>query len=69
MRQKGRVRKDVQQVRVMKERDGNILTSESGLKRLKSTLSMMNEENEREGRVEVVEIVEQEVEKICKNQV
>ena len=69
MRQKGRVRKDVQQVRVMKEKDGNILTSESGLKRLKSTLSMMNEENEREGRVEVVEIVEQEVEKICKNQV
>ncbi|KAK3510811.1 hypothetical protein QTP70_022735 [Hemibagrus guttatus] len=53
-RQRDRDGKDVQQVRVIRDRDGRVL---------------MNEENEREKRVEGMNSVEQKVDKIRKNEV
>ncbi|KAK3513743.1 hypothetical protein QTP70_028734, partial [Hemibagrus guttatus] len=57
-RQRDRDGKDVQQVRVIKDRDGRVLTSEESVQRRwkKYFEELMNEENEREKRVEGVEV-------------
>ncbi|KAK3521284.1 hypothetical protein QTP70_003127 [Hemibagrus guttatus] len=70
-RQRDRDGKDVQQVRVIKDRDGRVLTSvESVQRRWKEYFEeLMNEENEREKRVEGVNSVEQKVDKIRKDEV
>ncbi|KAK3543292.1 hypothetical protein QTP70_014047, partial [Hemibagrus guttatus] len=70
-RQKDRDGKDVQQVRVIKDRDGRVLTSEESVQRRwkKYFEELMNEENEREIRVEGVNSVEQKVDKIRKDKV
>ncbi|KAK2913101.1 hypothetical protein Q8A73_007214 [Channa argus] len=67
-RQRDRDGKDVQQVRVIKDKDGNVLTGASSVMgRWKEYFEeLMNEENERERRVEEVTSVEQEVAKIKK---
>ncbi|KAF7655639.1 hypothetical protein LDENG_00052670, partial [Lucifuga dentata] len=70
-RQRNRDGKDVQQVRVIKDRDGNVLTgARSVMGRWKEYFEeLMNEENERERRVEEVTVVNQEVAKISKDEV
>ncbi|KAK3514502.1 hypothetical protein QTP70_018662, partial [Hemibagrus guttatus] len=70
-RQRDRDGKDVQQVRVIKDRDGRVLTSEESVQRRWKEYfeELMNEENEREKRVEGVNSVEQKVEKIRKDEV
>ncbi|KAK3515639.1 hypothetical protein QTP70_025326 [Hemibagrus guttatus] len=70
-RQRDRDGKDVQQVRVIKERDGRVLTSEESVQRRWKEYfeELMNEENEREKRVEEVNSVEQKVDKIRKDEV
>ncbi|KAK3549760.1 hypothetical protein QTP86_007759 [Hemibagrus guttatus] len=70
-RQRDRDGKDVQQVRVIKDRDGRVLTSEENVQRRwkKYFEELMNEENEREKRVEGVNSVEQKVDKIRKDEV
>ncbi|KAK3524772.1 hypothetical protein QTP86_004217 [Hemibagrus guttatus] len=66
-RQRDRDGKDVQQVRVIKDRDGS---EESVQRRWKEYFEeLMNEENEREKRVEGVNSVEQKVDKIRKDEV
>ncbi|KAK3546377.1 hypothetical protein QTP70_026172, partial [Hemibagrus guttatus] len=70
-RQRDRDGKDVQQVRVIKDRDGRVLTSEESVQRRWKECfeELMNEENEREKRVEGVNSVEQKVDKIRKDEV
>ncbi|KAK3507183.1 hypothetical protein QTP70_009514 [Hemibagrus guttatus] len=70
-RQRDRDGKDVQQVRVIKDRDGRVLTSEECVQRRWKEYfeELMNEENEREKRVEGVSSVEQTVDKIRKDEV
>ncbi|KAK3571265.1 hypothetical protein QTP86_005981 [Hemibagrus guttatus] len=70
-RQRDRDGKDVQQVSVIKDRDGRVLTSEESVQsRWKEHFEeLMNEENEREKRVEGVNSVEQKVDKIRKDEV
>ncbi|KAK3550697.1 hypothetical protein QTP70_002387 [Hemibagrus guttatus] len=70
-RQRDRDGKDVQQVRVIKDRDGRVLTSEESVQRRWKEYfeEMMNEENEREKRVEGVNSVEEKVDKIRKDEV
>ncbi|KAK3532159.1 hypothetical protein QTP86_009023 [Hemibagrus guttatus] len=70
-RQRDRDGKDVQQVRVIKDRDGRVLTSEESVQRRWKEYfeERMNEENEREKRVEGVNSVEQKVDKIRKDEV
>ncbi|KAK3559898.1 hypothetical protein QTP86_026170 [Hemibagrus guttatus] len=70
-RQRDRDGKDVQQVRVIKDRDGRVLTSEESVQmRWKEYFEeLMNEENEREKRVEGVNSVKQKVDKIRKDEV
>ncbi|KAK3531799.1 hypothetical protein QTP70_029737, partial [Hemibagrus guttatus] len=69
-RQRDRDGKDVQQVRVIKDRDGRVRTSESLQRRWNEYFEeLMNEENEREKRVEGVNSVEQKVDKIRKDEV
>ncbi|KAK3517657.1 hypothetical protein QTP70_014902, partial [Hemibagrus guttatus] len=70
-RQRDRDGKDVQQVRVIKDRDGRVLTSEESVQRRWKEYfeELMNEENEREKRVERVNSVEQKVDKIRKDEV
>ncbi|KAK3551724.1 hypothetical protein QTP70_023244 [Hemibagrus guttatus] len=70
-RQKDRDGKDVQQVRFIKDRDGRLLTSEESVQRRWKEYfeELMNEENEREKRVEGVNSVEQKVDKIRKDEV
>ncbi|KAK3553800.1 hypothetical protein QTP70_012235 [Hemibagrus guttatus] len=70
-RQRDRDGKDVQQVRVIKDRDGRVLTNEESVQRRWKEYfeELMNEENEREKRVEGVNSVEQEVDKIRKDEV
>ncbi|KAK3559136.1 hypothetical protein QTP86_005033 [Hemibagrus guttatus] len=65
-RQRDRDGKDVQQVRVIKDREGRVLTSEESVQRRWKEYfeELMNEENEREKRVETVNSVEQKVDKI-----
>ncbi|KAK3559189.1 hypothetical protein QTP86_005183 [Hemibagrus guttatus] len=63
--------KDVQQVRVINDRDGRVLKSEESVQRRWKEYfeELMNEENEREKRVEGVNSVEQKVDKIRKDEV
>ncbi|KAK3558847.1 hypothetical protein QTP86_028719, partial [Hemibagrus guttatus] len=63
--------KDVQQVRVIKDRDGGVHTSEESVQRRWKEYfeELMNEENKREKRVEGVNSVEQKVDKIRKDEV
>ncbi|KAK3530583.1 hypothetical protein QTP86_028838 [Hemibagrus guttatus] len=70
-RQRDQDGKDVQQVRVIKDRDGRVLTSEESVQRRWKEYfeELMNEENEREKRVEGVNSVEQKVDKIRKDEV
>ncbi|MCJ8736375.1 hypothetical protein PDJAM_G00257640 [Pangasius djambal] len=70
-RQRDRDGKDMQQVRVIKDRDGRVLTSEESVQRRWKEYfeELMNEENEREKRVEEVTSVEQKVDKIRKDEV
>ncbi|KAK3529451.1 hypothetical protein QTP70_031090 [Hemibagrus guttatus] len=70
-RQRDRDGKDVQQVRVIKDRDGRVLTSEESVQRRWKEYfeELMNEENESEKRVEGVNSVEQKVDKIRKDEV
>ncbi|KAK3510023.1 hypothetical protein QTP70_026002 [Hemibagrus guttatus] len=70
-RQRDRDGKDVQQVRVIKDRDGRVLTSEQSVQRRWKEYfeELMNEENEREKRVEGVNSVEQKVDNIRKDEV
>ncbi|KAK3516094.1 hypothetical protein QTP70_005430 [Hemibagrus guttatus] len=70
-RQRDRDGKDVQQVRVIKDRDGRVLTNEEIVwRRWKEYFEeLMNEENERGKRVEGVNSVEQKVDKIRKDEV
>ncbi|KAK3523836.1 hypothetical protein QTP70_010447 [Hemibagrus guttatus] len=70
-RQTDRDGKDVQQVRVIKDRDGRVLTSEDSVQRRWKEYfeELMNEENEKEKRVEGVNSVEQKVDKIRKDEV
>ncbi|KAK3515275.1 hypothetical protein QTP70_013499 [Hemibagrus guttatus] len=70
-RQRDRDGKDVQQVRVIKDRDGRVLTSEESVQRTWKEYfeELMNEENEREKRVEGVNSVEEKVDKIRKDEV
>ncbi|KAK3564529.1 hypothetical protein QTP86_022863 [Hemibagrus guttatus] len=68
-RQRDRDVKDVQQVRVIKDKDGRVITSEESVQRRWKEYfeELMNEENEREKRVEGVNSVEQKVDKIRKD--
>ncbi|MCJ8738186.1 hypothetical protein PDJAM_G00032520 [Pangasius djambal] len=70
-RQRDQDGKDVQQVRFIKDRDGRVLTSEESVQRRWKEYfeELMNEENEREKRVEGVTSVEQKVVKIRKDEV
>ncbi|KAK3539832.1 hypothetical protein QTP70_013351 [Hemibagrus guttatus] len=70
-RQRDRDGKDMQQVRFIKDRDGRVLTSEESVQRRWKEYfeELMNEENEREKRVEGVNSVEQKVDKIRKDNV
>ncbi|KAK3537270.1 hypothetical protein QTP70_007006 [Hemibagrus guttatus] len=70
-RQRDRDGKDVQKVSVIKDRDGRVLTSEESVQRRWKEYfeELMNEENEREKRVEGVNSVEQKVDKIRKDEV
>ncbi|MCJ8747893.1 hypothetical protein PDJAM_G00158690 [Pangasius djambal] len=70
-RQRDRDGKDVQQVRVIKDRDGRVLTGEESVQRRWKEYfeELMNEENEREKRVVGVTSVEQKVDKIRKDEV
>ncbi|KAK3507410.1 hypothetical protein QTP70_019647 [Hemibagrus guttatus] len=70
-RQRDRDGKDVQQVRVIKDRDGRVLTSEESVQRRWKEYfeELMDEENDREKRVEGVNSVEQKVDKIRKDEV
>ncbi|KAK3527991.1 hypothetical protein QTP86_013103 [Hemibagrus guttatus] len=70
-RQRDRDGKDVQHVRVINDRDGRVLTSEESVQRRWKEYfeELMNEENEREKRVEGVNSVEQKVDKIRKDEV
>ncbi|KAK3507199.1 hypothetical protein QTP70_010213 [Hemibagrus guttatus] len=71
IRQRDRDGKDVQQVRVIKDRDGRVLTSEESVQRRWKEYfeELMNEENKRGKRVEGVNSVEQKVDKIRKDEV
>ncbi|KAK3544873.1 hypothetical protein QTP86_027547 [Hemibagrus guttatus] len=70
-KQRDRDGKYVQQVRIIKDRDGRVLTSEESVQRRWKEYfeELMNEENEREKRVEGVNSVEQKVDKIRKDEV
>ncbi|XP_065672208.1 uncharacterized protein LOC136090032 [Hydra vulgaris] len=67
-RQRNRGGQDVQQVRIIKDKDGNVLSSEeSVLGRYFEEL--MNQENDRERRLEETEVVNQEVPQVSKEEV
>ncbi|KAI5618310.1 hypothetical protein C0J50_22292 [Silurus asotus] len=70
-RQRDRAGKDVLQVRAIKDREGNVLTSEeSVLRRWREYFEqLMNKENHRERRLEDVELVKQDVDRISKEEV
>ena len=62
-RQRDRAGKDVQDVRVMKDENGNVMiSSEAVLNRWKEYFEkLINEENDREQRTEEVEVVNKEI--------
>ena len=70
-KQRDKTSKDVQQVGLIKDSDGNVLTSEDDvLRRWKEYFDQpMNEENEREMRLENAEPVNKEVKQITKEEV
>ncbi|KAI5627956.1 hypothetical protein C0J50_3222 [Silurus asotus] len=70
-RQRDRAGKDVLQVRAVKDGQGNVLTSEeSVLRRWREYFEqLMNEENQRERRLDDVELVKQDVDRISKEEV
>lgn len=70
-RQRDRDGKDVQQVRVIKDRHGNVLTcAKSVIGRWKEYFEeLMNKKNERACRVEEVTVVDQEAAEIRKDEV
>ena len=70
-KQRDKVSKDIQQVGLIKDSDGNVLTSEDDvLCRWKEYFDwLMNEENERETRLENSEPVNKEVKQITKEEV
>ncbi|KAI5089887.1 hypothetical protein C0J45_20022 [Silurus meridionalis] len=70
-RQRDQAGKDVLQVRAIKDGEGNVLTSEeSVLRRWREYFKqLMNEENHREKRLEDVELVKQDVDRISKEEV
>ncbi|XP_033110367.1 uncharacterized protein LOC117111543, partial [Anneissia japonica] len=70
-KQRDRAGKDVQQVRTIRNVNGNVLTDQlSVLKRWKEYFErLMNEENEREQRVEEVDEVDQDIPQISKYEV
>ena len=70
--QRDRAGKDVQQhVRVMKDENGNVMTSsEADLKRWKEYFEkLMNKKNDREPRTEEVEVVNEEVNCVSREEV
>ena len=70
-RQRDRAGKDIQHIRVIKDEDGNVLTSEeSVLRRWKEYFEeLMNEENERERRLDVAESINRDVGRISMDEV
>ena len=66
-----RAGKDVQHVRVIKDKNGNVMIkSETVLKRWKEYLEkLMNEENNRESRIEEAKVVNEEVNCISREEV
>ena len=70
-RQRYQAGKDVQQVRMMKDKDGNVMTDEQSVLRIwkEYYMGLMNEENERERRVNDGERVNLEFESISKEEV
>ena len=71
MRQRDGNGKDVQQARMIKDKDGNVLLGDrSVMGRWKENFEeLKNEENEREQRVEEVTVVDHDVAKISKLEV
>ena len=70
-RQRHQAGKDVQQVRMMKDKDGNVMTDEESVLRIwkEYYMRLMNEENGRERRENDGERVNLEVESISKEEV
>ena len=70
-RQRHQAGKDVQQVRMMKDKDGNVMTDEESVLRMwkEYYMGLMNEENERERREIDGERVNLEVESVSKEEV
>ena len=70
-RQRHQAGKDVQQVRMMKDKDGKVMRDEESVLRIWKEYykRLMNEENERERRENDGERVNLEVEKISKEEV
>ena len=70
-RQRHQAGKDVQQVRMMKDKDGNVMTDEESVLRMwkEYNMGLMNEENERERREIDGERVNLEVESVSKEEV
>ncbi|KAI5627545.1 hypothetical protein C0J50_12902, partial [Silurus asotus] len=70
-RQRERAGKDVLQVRAVKDGEGNVLTrGESVLRRWREYFEqLMNEENQRERRLDYVEMVKQDVDRISMEEV
>ncbi|KAI5606596.1 hypothetical protein C0J50_2095 [Silurus asotus] len=69
-RQRDRAGKDVLQVRAVKDGEGNVLTSEeSVLRRWREYFEQLMNENYRERRLEDVELVKQDVDRISKEEV
>ena len=70
-RQRDRVGKDVQHVRVIKDENGNVMVnSEAVLKRWKEYFEkLMNEENNREPMTEEAEVINEEVNCVSRNEV
>ena len=69
-RQRHQAGKDVQQVRMMKDKDGNVMTDEESVLKIwkEYYMGLMNEENERERRQNDGERVNLEVESISKEE-
>ena len=70
-RQRDRAGKDVQHVRVIKDENGNVMAnSEAMLKRWKEYFEkLMNEENNREPRIEETEVIKEEVNCVSREEV
>ena len=66
VRQRHQAGKDVQQVRIMKDKDGNVMTDEESVLRIwkEYYMGLMNEENERERRENDGERMNHEMESI-----